>query len=115
MAIACPACGFLTVPLDYYGTYNLCPVCDWEDDGVQLANPACGGGANRESLVDAQAAALKSLPLGGIVRGHTRSGEWRPLSPAEIAKARTECAEKLWKNKAVFDPGEAYWRRRRGE
>lgn len=112
MANPCPACGFLTVPLDYYGTYNLCPVCDWEDDGVQLANPGCGGGANSESLIEAQAAALARYPLGDSRTsiGSARSDEWRPLTAKEIATATAECAEKYWKNKAVLEPEEAYWR-----
>jgi hypothetical protein len=41
MPIACPACGFLTLTQGFYGSYALCPLCDGEDDGMQLANPAC--------------------------------------------------------------------------
>lgn len=25
---------------DWFGTYEICGVCGWEDDHVQLANPA---------------------------------------------------------------------------
>jgi hypothetical protein len=28
---ACPCCGFLT--LDERGEFEICPVCNWEDDG----------------------------------------------------------------------------------
>ncbi|MEU5444565.1 CPCC family cysteine-rich protein [Streptomyces griseofuscus] len=31
-----------------------CPVCFWEDDGVQFRWPAMSGGANKVSLVEAQ-------------------------------------------------------------
>lgn len=68
------------------GTYELCPVCGWEDDGVQLANPTSGGGANRGSLVDAQASGRHrdrpcDLP---------RDESWRPLSTEEITWHRSE-------------------------
>jgi hypothetical protein len=32
------------------GQYNICPVCFWEDDIVQLNDPDFSGGANEESL-----------------------------------------------------------------
>jgi len=108
--LACPACGFLTVSDSTYGSYNICDLCDWEDDGVQLANPACEGGANRESLIDAQAAALERFPLGVKERdGFTRSPLWRPLNSREIAVARDQRVEKHWKNMALVEPGECYW------
>lgn len=42
--LPCPSCGFLTLE-DFYGSYAICPICNWEDDGVQLANPTSNGGA----------------------------------------------------------------------
>jgi hypothetical protein len=111
MNLPCPACGFLTVLEEYYGTYNICEICGWEDDGVQLANPACGGGANSESLIEAQAAALRKHPMGkNEVQGFRRDGSWRPLSPREIAVAEEQRSEKYWKNKAILDASKAYWR-----
>jgi len=50
---ACPCCGFLTLELDE-GDYDICPVCFWEDDPVQLRDPHDGGGANRVSLDQAR-------------------------------------------------------------
>ncbi len=50
----CPCCGNLTLSTQPPGTYELCPVCYWEDDGVQFADPEYAGGANRESLNQAR-------------------------------------------------------------
>ncbi len=47
---ACPCCGYLTLQSQPPGSFELCPVCDWEDDSVQFADPDYEGGANRESL-----------------------------------------------------------------
>ena len=46
----CPCCGYLTLREEPPGTYALCPVCYWEDDGVQFDDPDYEGGANAESL-----------------------------------------------------------------
>ncbi len=51
---ACPCCGFLTLPQPPPGTYAICPVCFWEDDGVQYEDPDYEGGANAESLNSAR-------------------------------------------------------------
>lgn len=112
MSMPCPACGFLTILDESFGSYNICDVCGWEDDGVQLANPACGGGANKESLIEAQAAALQRYPLTQVeVAGFCRDNSWRPLSSAEIAAAKQEYSEKVWKNRAVFGLADTYWRK----
>jgi hypothetical protein len=51
---ACPCCGFLTLADQPPGSYLLCPVCWWEDDGVQFSNPDRRGGANSPSLNEAR-------------------------------------------------------------
>lgn len=110
MTLPCPACGFLTVSEAYFGSYDICGVCGWEDDGVQLANPACEGGANSESLIDAQAAALAELPQSLTEAcGFSRDSAWRPLSDGEIKVALREREEKYWRNKATVDLSAAYW------
>ena len=32
------------------GSYEICPVCGWEDDKAQYKDPTLKGGANRLSL-----------------------------------------------------------------
>ena len=50
----CPCCGFLTLSEQPPGTFEICPVCNWEDDAAQAANPTLEGGANRVSLEQAR-------------------------------------------------------------
>ena len=50
----CPCCGYLTYTREPSGTYDICPVCYWEDDPVQLEDENFEGGANKVSLVQAR-------------------------------------------------------------
>jgi hypothetical protein len=47
---ACPCCGYLTLSEPPPGTFEICPVCNWEDDNVQFNDIDYIGGANEESL-----------------------------------------------------------------
>jgi hypothetical protein len=49
----CPCCGHLVLS-EPPGSYEICPICFWEDDSVQLRWPDWAGGANKPSLVEAQ-------------------------------------------------------------
>ncbi len=51
---ACPCCGHKTFAEKSNGTYDICPVCFWEDDPIQLDDPNYEGGANPTSLRQAQ-------------------------------------------------------------
>jgi len=46
----CPCCGYYTIGEKPPGTYEICPVCFWEDDHVQYQEPDLDGGANELSL-----------------------------------------------------------------
>ena len=35
----CPCCGFLTRSEPDHGKFEICSVCNWEDDDVQFNNP----------------------------------------------------------------------------
>lgn len=115
--LACPACGYYTVADTAYGSYNICKVCDWEDDQVQLANPALGGGANLESLIEMQAKVLALHPLYEIntststKTGIRRDPLWRPLTVAEVEACELEVNtnKMLIINKGIVDPKLVYW------
>jgi hypothetical protein len=50
----CPCCGYLTIEGMPPGTFEICPVCFWEDDNVQFEDIDFEGGANKESLRQAR-------------------------------------------------------------
>lgn len=83
----CPACGFL-VFTEPPGSYEICCVCGWEDDPVQLQSPNCPGGANHLSLYEyQQSEVLPEFSLSVTeVDGTGRCQDWRPLSPEDKDK-----------------------------
>lgn len=50
----CSCCSFLSLSDPKTGSYEICPVCFWEDDAVQNEDPYYEGGANQVSLSVAQ-------------------------------------------------------------
>lgn len=81
----CPACGFRTFS-EPSGSFDICPVCGWEDDHVQLAHPRLQGGANGESLLEAQLRAIQEHPLDvQSFDGYQRDPDWRLPTEAEAA------------------------------
>lgn len=46
----CVCCGYRTLSSEPPGTFEICPVCYWEDDNVQFDDPDYEGGANSISL-----------------------------------------------------------------
>ena len=49
----CPCCGYIVFD-EFPGSYDICPVCFWEDDAYQLYFVGTDGGANAVSLIEAQ-------------------------------------------------------------
>ena len=80
----CPCCGFETLH-EPPGSFEICPVCFWEDDLVQLVYPDCAGGANKCSLIDGQrnfarfGACEKRFQRSVRKPKENRSSGWRPL------------------------------------
>ncbi|GEM_PF-1580410 len=50
--LRCPVCGKFY--FSERGSYDICPVCGWEDDSVQKQWPDLEGGANKDSLNEAR-------------------------------------------------------------
>lgn len=82
----CPCCGFI-VFIDAPGSYEICPVCEWEDDEVQLRFPGYPGGANHHSLCECQSRARSRIPDDAeVFKGYRRHSRWRPLRPDECIR-----------------------------
>lgn len=99
----CPCCGHLTYS-EPPGSYNICPVCFWEDDVVQLRWPEYAGGANRPSLIKAQQeytdiGAMESR-FTGKVRKPTADepidGGWRQANPRIDGFERWDAPRDPW-------------------
>lgn len=96
MKYPCPACGFIVFS-DPPGSYEICPICQWEDDHVQLKFPGLGVGANELSLYEFQLSVLNKIPADiNELKGFQRDVTWRPLEieecivPSNLPKKDTE-------------------------
>jgi hypothetical protein len=85
----CPCCGYIVFS-EEPGSYEICPICFWEDDISQLRFPTMAGGANRPSLEEAQKEFVRigvsEERLAEHVRpvrlGDRRDPSWRALDPS---------------------------------
>lgn len=75
----CPCCAFLTISEEPPGTFEICPVCCWEDDNVQFEDPDYTGGANKVSLKQAR----ENFRLLGAISKEFLGRVRKPL-PAEV-------------------------------
>jgi len=66
------------------GTYDICPVCFWEDDQVQLEDPIYAGGANNPSLLESR----ENFQRLGAIEGRFTTKVRLPL-PEELPRALT--------------------------
>ena len=82
----CPVCGYLTL-VEPPGSYDICEVCGWEDDALQLLfATSLAGGANPITLLDAQhhfaqAAARMARRHPEATVPRDRDPTWRPIDP----------------------------------
>lgn len=87
-AFPCPCCGHLALH-DLPGSYDICKVCFWEDDAMQLRWPAYPGGANKPCLIDAQKNYIRLGAMEERFVRHVRppldterlDERWRPIDP----------------------------------
>jgi hypothetical protein len=99
----CPACGFRTFSLPP-GSFEICPVCRWEDDNVQFTCQEMASGANDRSLVECQAETIRRLPLHiQVAEGYRRDHGWRPWEKDDAVVNGAQ------PNKETISP--YYWRR----
>ena len=107
----CPSCGFCVFEAPP-GSLDLCQICGWADDLVQLRFPALRSGANRSSLVDYQNEILKEFPPEvRRFRRYKRDPGWRPLTRDESRPQLYQPQSRLdYFLAATDDPPEYYWR-----
>ena len=93
----CPACGFLVFD-EPSGSFDICRLCNWQDDPVQLRSPGYAGGANAPSLCEYQArVALLKAPLNvDVSDGFRRDRTWRPLRSVECRVEELSQADGLY-------------------
>lgn len=83
----CPCCGY-KVHDEPPGSYNICPICFWEDDISQLRFPEISG-ANHLSLIEGQKNFAEFGACEKRILEHVRDPnpqdqrdeKWRPLDP----------------------------------
>jgi len=91
----CPCCGHKTLS-EPPGSYEICKVCFWEDDPVQLLDPSFSGGANLPSLMECQANyaefGVSEQRFLDKVRppkaGEEHDPFWRPATAIDVQAAR---------------------------
>lgn len=93
------------------GSYDICSICDWEDDNVQLRYPAMTGGANTKSLYESQQVWIKRIPLEvQEYEGCMRNREWRPLNLEECSSLVPTSGQEYFDAAAEESPP-YYWQK----
>jgi hypothetical protein len=116
-AFPCPCCGHLVFD-EPPGSYDICPICFWEDDEVQLLFPLMAGGANQPNLCDAQRTFIRDgaceYRFTGNVRqpadDEPRDPTWRPFDPATDPHLSNDSPEELRSRAPRLDTRLYYWR-----
>jgi len=120
MLYPCPCCGHLMFDQPP-GSFDICDICFWEDDVVQLAFPDLAGGANHCSLIEGQRSyaefgACEQRVLPHVRRANEsdpRDPSWRPLDAGRDRYLHWDSLpdRDLWQS--VKDSGDKclyYWR-----
>ena len=89
VAYPCACCGHLTLD-EPPGSHQICPVCFWQDDAVQMRWPDSGAGANKASLLEGQHNFQRIGACDESAVRHVRRANddepldpsWRPIDPA---------------------------------
>lgn len=76
MKFTCPCCGFKTFDGEAIGTYEICELCNWEDDLIQKEDPDYEGGANGYSLREGQ---YFFLTENADTKGYEKDENWQLL------------------------------------
>lgn len=111
----CACCGYLT--FSETGIYEICHVCFWEDDPVQLLDPWCVGGANKVSLKQAQENFSRfgvseqrfKQNVKAVLVEDVKDKSWRPVTDADRKFVTTPAT--LAKEKPDGNWPWYYWRR----
>jgi Cysteine-rich CPCC len=101
----CPVCGYYVFDAPP-GSYEVCDVCDWEDDAIQIRHPRMRGGANGGSIYDYQ----QRQPTWKPPTELTRDPEWRPLAAEEAALPSGEAGAVDYRLEYYHGADPYYWR-----
>ncbi|WP_372448711.1 CPCC family cysteine-rich protein [Streptomyces musisoli] len=83
----CPCCGHRVLGR-MPGSYEICPVCFWEDDGVQFRSKSPAPGPSWKPPKPPPATTSSSRPPGSTVSTCIRRGDrCRPSTPTRSATA----------------------------
>ncbi len=115
----CPCCGYLVFG-EPPGSFDICPICFWEDDAVQLGFPDMAGGANGCSLIEGQqsfaefGACEQRFKRSVRAPGDSvaRDSDWRRLDPERdrYLKWEAEQDHQLWRSAKHPETSLYYWR-----
>jgi len=117
LAYTCPCCGFFSFA-ESPGSFEICAVCGWEDDLIQLAFPNCKGGANDVRLTEAQKnfaefGACDRKSALNVVKpdpSRPRNSLWKALAPEDITLDWTSSLhKKIWDEHKDHEPNLYYW------
>lgn len=114
MSYPWPCCGFRVFD-EPRGSFDICPICGWEDDPLQGANPCTGRSATSEPLVQAQDN-FQFTPDADLDEcaesGFRRDLQWRRLNMNERQIFNGESSRVAeFPNSRVATIEEYYWNR----